>query len=256
MTLINEHFASGSSVIHRIDPRIKVISAAVFTIILAISQQFETLIAGFFFSFSLVLLAGLNVKEVLKRLFVIIGFLILIWVIVPLTFEGEQLFKIGPFSVMKPGVFLSARITLKSVSILMALMALTATMALSTLGHAMSRLKISGKLVHLFMITIRYIAVIEQEYGRLLRAIKIRGFKPGTNMHTYRTFAYIIGILFVRASSRADRVYQAMRCRGFDGRFISIHEFQTHKRNGVFSALMILIIIFISILEWGHLIEF
>jgi cobalt/nickel transport system permease protein len=44
-------------------------------------------------------------------------------------------------------------------------------------------------------------------------------------MHTYRTYAYLCGMLLVRASARAQRVYNAMKCRGFSGRFICLHEF-------------------------------
>ncbi len=43
-----------------------------------------------------------------------------------------------------------------------------------------------------------------------MRAIKIRGFVRGTSLHCYKTCAYLIGMLFVRASARAERVYQVI----------------------------------------------
>jgi cobalt/nickel transport system permease protein len=131
-------------------------------------------------------------------------------------------------------------------------MALVTTTGFVTLGHAMDRLHIPGKIVHLLLMSYRYIFVIEQEYQRLARAAKIRGFQPGTNIHTYKAYAYMIGMLFVRAAARADRVYRAMRCRGFDGRFYCLAEFPAHPRNWIFAALMSLSIIGLVILEWGY----
>ena len=59
--------------------------------------------------------------------------------------------------------------------------------------------------------------VLEEEYQRLARAARIRGFRAGTDLHTYRTYAYLVGMLFVRAADRAERVRNAMLCRGFNG---------------------------------------
>jgi cobalt/nickel transport system permease protein len=100
--------------------------------------------------------------------------------------------------------------------------------------------------------TYRYIFVIEQEYLRLMRAAKIRGFQPGTNLNTYRTFSYVIGMLFVRAAARAERVHQAMRCRGFNGKFYSLQEFRTNTASWVFSIMMTAVIIGLIAMEWSN----
>jgi cobalt/nickel transport system permease protein len=92
--------------------------------------------------------------------------------------------------------------------------------------------------------------VIEQEYQRLVRAIKIRNFRPKTNLHSYRTYAYLVGMLFVRASERARRVHGAMICRGFHGRFYSLRQFSPHFCNPVFSIITALALILLVTLEW------
>jgi cobalt/nickel transport system permease protein len=97
----------------------------------------------------------------------------------------------------------------------------------------------------------RYIFVIEQEYQRLIRAAKIRGFRPKTDLHTYRTYAYIVGMLLVRAASRAQRVYQAMLCRGFNGRFFSLYRYRVGPDSWIFSTVMTIVIIGLAILEWS-----
>ncbi|MCK7503788.1 MAG: energy-coupling factor transporter transmembrane protein EcfT [Desulfobacterales bacterium] len=66
----------------------------------------------------------------------------------------------------REGVELAAQITLKSNAIVLAFMALVATMPLATAGHALHRLRVPDKIVHLLLMTYRYIFVLEQEYQR------------------------------------------------------------------------------------------
>ena len=129
-------------------------------------------------------------------------------------------------------------------------MSLIATIPMATLGHALYELRMPGKIVHLLLMTYRYIHVIEWEYQRLIRAAKIRGFKPGTNFHTYKTTAYFVGVLFIRAVERADRVSKAMKCRGFNGQFYCLTEFPAHSRNWIFAWVAAACILGLIYLEW------
>ena len=106
------------------------------------------------------------------------------------------------------------------------------------------------KLVHLLLLTYRYVFVLDQEYGRLHRAIRTRGFVPRTGLHTYRTYAYLIGMLFVRAAARAERVHQAMICRGFRGKFHSLQLFSFTASDVVWGACLGAIILGLEVLEW------
>ena len=247
--MIQEPFAIGDSLIHKLDPRFRLVFAALFSLTVALATQFTVLALSVSVSLVLILTARLRIREVLRRVAVVFGFLLLIWVILPITFAGEGLYHIYPFTITRPGVVLSAQITLKSIAILLALMALLATMTIAVLGHALHRLRLPGKLVHLMLMTYRYIFVFEQEYARLWTAAKIRGFQSGTNIHSYKTYAYLIGMLFVRASARAERVHQAMLCRGFNGRFFSLGTFPPSRWNWIFAALMTLLIVILATLE-------
>ena len=79
---------------------------------------------------------------------------------------------------------------------------------------------------------------MHEEYSRLRNAVIIRCFKAGTNIHTYRTYAYLVGMLIVRSYERSQRIYQAMLCRGFKGRFPVISHFRLRKGDVVFGLLM------------------
>ena len=95
--------------------------------------------------------------------------------------------------------------------------------------------------------------MIEHEYQRMVRAAKIRGFRPGTNLHTYQTVAYFVAMLFVRAATRAEHVYRAMLCRGFNGRLYCLAEFPPHRSNWVFAGIMAGAVLGLVLLEWGRI---
>ena len=247
--MISEPFAIGDSLIHRLDPRIRVVLSVLYTFVIALAYQFVVLTAALILSSALIAIARLSIKAVFKRMVMVNALILLLWLVLPFTFNGNVLTRIGPFAIYHPGVVLAAQITLKSNAILFAFIALIATMSLATLGHALHRLGVPGKMVHLLLMTYRYLFVIEVEYLRLMRAAKIRGFRPGTNVNTYRTYSYVIGMLFVRAAERAERVYQAMLCRGFNGKFYSLQEFQTTAASWIFSIIMAIFIMAMIFME-------
>ncbi len=237
--MIEEHFACGHSFIHRTDPRCRVVAAALLCFVIALGQKTPMLWTGLGLSVILVRWARLNLVLVFGRVLVIWGVLVFLWAILPITYEGEVVWRIGKLGVTRQGIDLCTAISIKSNAILLVFIALITTMNFSTLGYALSFFKIPEKLVHLLLLTYRYIFVIEQEYQRLVRATKLRSFRPGTNMHTYQTYAYLCGMLFVRASARAQRVYHAMKCRGFSGRFICLHEFALSPADGIWTLAIL-----------------
>jgi len=252
--MISEPFAIGDSMIYRLDPRIRVGLTVVFSFVVALAYQFPVLIGALILSAILIGISRVSIKEVLSRMAIVNALILLLWLVLPMTFNGEIVTRIGPFAIYLPGVILAAQITLKSNAILLGFIALIATMSLATLGHTLHRLKVPAKIVYLLLMAYRDINVIEQEYLRLLRSAKIRGFQAGTNVNTYRTFAYVIGMLLVRAALRAERVHQAMLCRGFRGKFYSLQEFQLGRQSWIFSILMLICIVGLALMEWSNLI--
>lgn len=251
--VLSESFASGESIIHRVDPRYKLVAATALSFVIAVSSGYSTLALSIVTALVLVALARLALWAVTKRVLVVWGFVLLMWVVLPFTCEGEVLLRIGSLPVMRPGIVLAGQITLKSIAILLIFVSLVATISIATVGYALSCLHVPDKIVYLFLFTYRYFFVFKQEYDRLVRAAKMRGFQPRTNIHTYKTYAYLVGMLFVRASARADRVHQAMKCRGFHGTFYTLSEFSPHPRNMFFSAGVGFMMVILVYLEWKGL---
>ncbi|MFH1626040.1 MAG: cobalt ECF transporter T component CbiQ [Pseudomonadota bacterium] len=252
--MIGEEFSSGDSFVHRIDPRIKVVIAVLFSIVVAVADRFSVLLLGLFFSVGLISVARLSIRKISYRLLIVNGFILLLWVFLPFTFPGATLFSLGPLTASRDGVMYALTITIKSNTIILTSIALLATSSVTTLVHALRHLYVPDKLVHLFFFCYRYIHVIHLEYVRLTNAMKIRCFKPKTNMHTYRTYAYLVGMLLLKSYDRSERVYQAMLCRGFKGKFWVLDHFSLKKSDMVAGIMMFLYIMALVIFQWGQII--
>ncbi len=217
-----EDFSRGDSFLHRLDCRVKIAAALALALTLSSRQSLAGVGAGLVPGVVLVVAARLPPPAVLRRLLVVNGFIALLWAALALTYPGEALVSLGPLTLSRPGVELAALITLKSNGIVLVFIALLATSPVAGLGHGLEGLGLPRKFCLLLLFSYRYIFVISAEYQRLQRAAKLRGFRPATNLHTYRTCGHLIGMTLVRSWNRAGRVRQAMALRGFAGRFYSL----------------------------------
>jgi cobalt/nickel transport system permease protein len=252
--VIWEDFASVDSLIHHLDPRVKIVLVFLFSVVVAVSTRFVVLVSALALGVCVTWLARVPIKGLLRRLAPVNMLIIFLWFFLPFTVEGEPLFSVGPLVGTHEGVLYAARISIKSNVIIIMLIALVASTSILTLGHAMHELRVPKKIVHLFFFTYRYIHVIHREYLRLVNAMKVRGFRPGTNMHTYKTFAYLVGMILVRSSDRAQRVHNAMLCRGFRGNLYSLSEFSLKARDVISLILMLTLILVLGVLEWTRII--
>lgn len=246
----HEPFTIRDSSLSRIDTRLKIIFILLFSFAVALSENWIALVFSLAVSILAVFLSRLDFPVIVKRLFLAFGFILFLWLVLPFTASGDPLYRIGPLTLTWAGIALAARITLKSSSLILVFLALTGSSSIAAIGHALQRLGLSEKLVYLLLFCYRYIFVIEQEYRRLEKAIRLRSFRPGTDLHTYRTYAYLVAMLFLRSSLRADQVHKAMLCRGFHGRFYCLEKSTFRGQDCRWAAGMGLVLFLVIALEW------
>lgn len=251
--MYEETFAEGDSCIHRLDPRIKAIVAACFATMTAVADRWPALLAALALSVALVLAARLSVRGVAKRLAVINGFILFLWLVMPFTYPGEALFRLGPLAASREGTGYALLITIKSNAIVLACIALLSTSHLVDLGRALSTLKVPDKLINVLLFMLRYLGETWREYQRLRTAMKVRSFHPRTNLQTYRAYANMIGMLLVSCYSRAEAVYAAMLCRGFRGKFHSANDFELGSPDIFFAFAAAAGVVLVALLQWMHL---
>ncbi|MDR2075857.1 MAG: energy-coupling factor transporter transmembrane protein EcfT [Desulfovibrio sp.] len=128
-------------------------------------------------------------------------------------------FSSGGLALSSPGLRLAALITIKGNAVAAALLVLVGTTGLNASCRALLQFRLPEKLVTLLLLTSSQIAAMADTYASLSKAAKLRGFTPGVSPASWRTTAYLLGMLLLRSWQRSRRIATAMRLRGFSGRF-------------------------------------
>ncbi|MFH1313688.1 MAG: cobalt ECF transporter T component CbiQ [Candidatus Eisenbacteria bacterium] len=235
-------YFAGDTIVHRLDPRGRIMLSALFSLLVALSSNFRVLGIGAALGTFLVLLARIPAGPLARRLLRLNSFMAVVFVMVPLTYPGRAAFTIGPLGYSVDGLTWCAVLILKANAIVLALTALLGTVELFELGHAFQHLRVPDKLIHLFMFTLRYLDVLHHEYENLLRAMKARAFRPRMSRHTYASYGNLVAMLLVRSLERSERIMAAMKCRGFRGKFYIFRHFEFHRRDLVFACVSVLVL--------------
>ena len=207
-----ETFAKGSSPLHKLDPRVRVVSAIFLSFTFALGNGLCMAFAGLGLGMGLTLAARFPLLQVARRMAAVNLFLVLVWIFLPFSSPAGPgaAFALGPFTASWEGIRLAFLITVKSNSIILLNLALLCSMRVITLVRALEALRLPGKLCQTLFFSLRYFQVIHAEYHRLHDAMKMRGFCPKTNLHTIRAYGQLLSMLLVRSLNRGQRVYEAI----------------------------------------------
>jgi cobalt/nickel transport system permease protein len=228
MTLAFDSFPCPDSFLSRLDPRWKlaaIVLAVVATVLLQTVIASAVALTG---AVGLALIGRLPAHWLLLRLAGMMAFLTLFTVWLPFLLRDDGVvWHLGPLSVSWYGTRVGLRVIFKTLAVVTLMLVLLASAPIHVTLQAAHSLRMPGLLVHLALLTYRYVFLLADEFGRLRVAVRVRGYRNRANLHGYRTIGNIAGTLLVRSAERAERVGQAMRCRGFAGRFRSLAQFRT-----------------------------
>ncbi|WP_378955909.1 cobalt ECF transporter T component CbiQ [Pelosinus sp. sgz500959] len=210
-----DEMASKATMIHLINPCVKLLTTVIFLIVVASFSKYE--ISGLFpmmiYPMIVIILGELPINPILNRVLLALPFVLFIGIFNPI-FDRIPLVYVGPFFISGGWVsFIS--ILLRFILAVTAALVLVATTGIDAIGMALLRLKVPKVLVVQLLFMYRYLYVLLEEFIRTLRAYSLRSFH-GEGIQ-YGIWGSLLGQLLLRTIDRAQRIYQAMLCRGFDG---------------------------------------
>lgn len=248
--MFTEPFARHDSLIHRLDPRGRLIAALAFAILLAVCQRPLACVVGLSLALVLWPLARLPLWATVKRFAAFNLFMLVLILLLPWGVEGRAIWQLGPLSYSREGLERAATIAVRGNAIVLVYTALVSTMNPFVLGHALDHLFVPRKLTLLYCLTVRYVGTLKQEHDRLRTAMRVRGFRSRTDLHTLRSMGHLVGMLLVRSFDRSDRVWAAMKCRGFRGTFWLLDHFDFARRDVVFAVVVAAALLVVGTGEW------
>lgn len=220
-------FYPGDSLLHRADPRVKIIASGAFVTVLFLAGSYAALA---------VLAAGLTLATAAARLplpWLYRTLKPVLWLIVfTLVFQlflrgGEELVRLGPLPLYRQGLydggFLAARLLMLVLS--GALLSFTTppvllTDALGSLLAPLARLRFPAYELSLMVtIALRFIPTLLMELERIILAQRARGADIGRRgpLKKARALMPVLVPLFVISFRHADELAQAMESRCWRG---------------------------------------
>lgn len=113
------------------------------------------------------------------------------------------------------GVHAFAALLVRSTLCVAALVLLSATTPFPEMLAVLRRLRVPGLMITTLMLMHRYLYVLVDESGRMRTARACRTFARPRRRHVWGGLAAMLSQLFVRASTRSERIYAAMCSRGW-----------------------------------------
>lgn len=259
--LIFGRYVTGDSLIHRLDPRAKLLSTLLFVVIIFLANNWIT-----YLGLALFVGFGIYLSDI-KLSFFINGVKPLIWLIlftvllqVVFTAGDNVLFSWWVIVISKEGLVNGAFIFMRFVLIIFMTTLLTLTTMPMSLTEAIEYLLHPGKKigvpVHeialMLSIALRFVPTLMDETEKIMNAQRARGidFGEGNLYNQMKSIVPMLIPLFVSSINRAEELATAMEARGYkggEGR-TKFRQLTWQRRDtyllGVYLAMTIFLIIF------------
>ncbi len=219
-----DRFRQGTSLVHRLDPRLKLLATLVFVLAVTTTPAGAWLALAFLAALAVAatLIAEVPLVEGLKRSAIALPFAGMVAISLPFTTDGEVVRSWSFFgwmlTVTDAGVVLFATVVVKAWLSIMTSGLLVATTPFPDLLKAMRSLHVPAALTATISFMYRYLFVLVDEAMRLQTARAARSTGSGRSIWwRARVLGGMIGSLFLRSYERSERIYAAMLSRGFSG---------------------------------------
>jgi len=221
-------FFPGNSVIHRLDPRTKLIVLIVYIVALFLAQSWISYGLLFLFLAAAIKISTIPLKTIVRGLKPLVMILIFTGVLnLFFTKEGPTLVSFWGLSITLGGVQRAVLMMARILMLITCTFLLTYTTSpialtdgLESLMGPLKKIKVPVHELSMMMcIALRFIPTLIEETDKIMNAQKARGadFENGSLMDRARALIPILVPLFVSAFRRADELATAMECRCYQG---------------------------------------
>lgn len=223
---IGQYFP-GESIVHRFDPRLKIITMIFFIISLFFINTFIPYIFVAIYLLVIIKIGSLPLKVVLKGLKPLRWILLITFVINIFFLPGEPLFKLGFLTISKEGLKTACLMAIRLMFLVLGTSLLTYTTSpieltdgIEALLKPMKKIGVpSHEIAMMMTIALRFIPTLIEETDKIMKAQMARGadFESGNIIKRSKNLVPLLVPLFVNSFRRADELATAMEARCYRG---------------------------------------
>ena len=220
-------YIDGESILHRLDPRTKIIATIIFMIVVFLMKNLMSYVIFAVLLIIMIIIAKIPIKYTLKGLKPILFIIIFTVIINVFTIKGQVIFEFWIFSITLEGIMTAIRLAFRLILLVVSASLLTLTTTpihltdgIESLLKPLSKVGFPAHEIALMMtIALRFIPTLIEETDKIMKAQKSRGanFETGTIIARAKNFLPILVPLFVNSFKRADDLAIAMEARGYRG---------------------------------------
>lgn len=212
-----EDLADNKSIVHNLHPLSKIILTLVYLIVVTSSSKYEVSSLMIFVLYLVIMieLGDIPKKLLFKRVLVAIPFSLFAG-ISNIILDRKIAFVFCGIGITY-GILSFFSIMIKTILTVAAVLILVATTPIPEIFNQLIKLKVPKIIVTQLLLTYRYISVILQESSNMYTSYKLRA--NGEKGIKLKDMGIFIGQILLKSFNRAERVYNAMKCRGFEGEY-------------------------------------
>ena len=221
-------FFPGNSVIHRLDPRTKLVMLVAYIVALFIATSWISYGLLFGFLAFVIAVSQIPLKSIVKGMKPLVLILIFTAVLNLFLTDGETvLVSLGIITITLEGLLRAFFMLIRILMLVTCTFLLTYTTSpialtdgLESLLSPLKKIKVPVHELSMMMcIALRFIPTLIEETDKIMSAQKARGadFETGKLMDRVKALIPILVPLFISAFRRADELATAMECRCYQG---------------------------------------
>lgn len=217
----------GQSILHKLDPRVKLLGTLVFIVSLFLFQSFYGYIVATVFLVSIIVLSKVPFSFMTKGLKAIVILLMITVLLNMFLTPGEVLLKFWKLQITKEGAKMAAFMMIRLIYLIIGSSVMTLTTTPSNLTDGLEKglsfLKTFKIPVHeiamMMSIALSFIPILLEETDKIMKAQMARGalFDEGKITARIKSLAPLLVPLFVSAFKRANDLAMAMEARCYRG---------------------------------------
>lgn len=217
----------GNSVIHRLDPRVKIIGTLVYIIALFVINKFVGFAMAVICLAAIIKASKVPLKFMLRGLKPIFFIIIFTFVLNLFMVSGEVVFSFWIFDISREGIYQATFMAIRLILLIIGSSLLTLTTKPINLTDGIEHIlkpfsKIglpSHELAMMMTIALRFIPTLLEETDKIMKAQQARGadFESGNIFHRAKQLIPILVPLFISAFRIAQDMAMAMEARCYNG---------------------------------------
>lgn len=217
----------GDSLIHKLDPRTKLVGTLVFIISLFLFRSFACYLAATLFLAAVIRTSKVPFRFMVKGLKSIMILLMITMVFNLFLTPGTVVFHIWKLQVTKEGILQAVFMAIRLVYLIIGSTVMTLTTTPNHLTDGMEKGLSPLKKLHvpvhevamMMSIALRFIPILMEETDKIMKAQMARGadFESGGLIRKAKSLVPLLVPLFISAFRRANDLAMAMEARGYRG---------------------------------------